>query len=398
MPDSPTTRLGLYKSLSDGSELVDYSQDIGQNLDKLDAAAGFQVVTSSTRPSSPYSGKGIAESDTSYRTYFSNGTAPASASWVQIPNSSSTFNADLDLTSGKQLNIGASSSTASLAILASAAGDDILSTRITGDTQNRHLVEADGATYWGPGGSTAPDTKLYRNAADELKTDDGFTVAASLTVGGTPSLGSGAGVISLRNATTPPSTNPSTGIVLYSEAGVPKWRNPQGLISRAVGGQLAVSTTVANTTTETVVGSLTIPANDAVAGAVYRVVVFGAASVTGTPTFTLRARLGGVAGTLAATLGATTAGSGITNQAWSVEFDLVCLTTGGSATWAPRFIEQQNVSTASAQTGTVLLPSSTAGSITQDSTVSNDMVVTWAWSAASSSNTTTARGFAYRVA
>lgn len=107
MPDAPTSRLALYKSLSDGSELVSYTTDISQNFDKLDAAAGFQVVTSSTRPSSPYSGKPIAESDTSYRTYFSNGTAPASASWVEIPNSSGTFGSTLKLASTAQLTIGA---------------------------------------------------------------------------------------------------------------------------------------------------------------------------------------------------------------------------------------------------------------------------------------------------
>src|SRR5690349_3133674 len=117
MPDPSTSRLALYKSKSDGSELVSYTQDLGQNWDKLDAAAGYASCTSSTRPSSPYSGKPIMETDTSYRTYFSNGTSPASASWVQIPNSSSTFNADLDLTSGKQLNIGSSSSTASIAVV-----------------------------------------------------------------------------------------------------------------------------------------------------------------------------------------------------------------------------------------------------------------------------------------
>lgn len=188
MPDAPTTRLGLYKSLSDGSELVDYSQDIGQNLDKLDAAAGFQVVTSSTRPSSPYSGKGIAESDTAYRTYFSNGTSPASASWVQIPNSSSTFNADLDLTSGKQLNIGASSSVASIAAVNSATGDDFISSRITGDTQSRYLVDANGDTYWGPGGSTATDTKLYRSGAATLRTDTALSVGTTLSVTGNTTL------------------------------------------------------------------------------------------------------------------------------------------------------------------------------------------------------------------
>ena len=126
-------------------------------------------------------------------------------------------------------------------------------------------------------------------------------------------------------------------------------------------------------------------------------VVFGTASVTGTPTFTLRGRLGGVAGTLAATLGPATAGSGVTNQSWSIEFDLVCLTTGASGTWMPRFVLAQNVTTASTQTGAVLLPVSGA-SITQDSTVSNAMVVTWAWNTASASNTATARAIAYRIA
>lgn len=184
MPDAPTTRLGLYKSLSDGSELVDYSQDIGQNWDKVDAAAGFQVVTSGTRPSSPYSGKGIAESNTSYRTYFSNGTAPASASWVQIPNSSSTFDADLDLTSGKQLNIGTSSSPASIAIVNAATTTDAISLRVTGDTQSRFLVDTDGTINWGAGASAATDVTLYRSAANVLRTGDSLTVDIDLTVTG----------------------------------------------------------------------------------------------------------------------------------------------------------------------------------------------------------------------
>ena len=188
MPDPSTTRLALYKSKSDGSELVNYTQDIGQNLDKIDAAVGFQAATSSTRPSSPYSGKAIMETDTSYRTYFSNGTSPASASWVQIPNSSSTFNADLDLTSGKQVNIGGSSSVASVAVLASATGDDIISTRLSGDTQSRFLIEADGAIFWGAGGASAADVKLYRSAADTLKTDDSLIVGTNLTVSGSGSI------------------------------------------------------------------------------------------------------------------------------------------------------------------------------------------------------------------
>jgi len=184
VPDPSTTRLGMYKSASDGSENVSYTLDIGQNLDKLDAAAGFQVVTSGTRPSSPYSGKPIAESDTNYRTYFANGTSPASASWVQIPNSSSTFNADLDLTSGKQINVGGSGSTAAYAaLLSSATSDYILSSRVGADSVNRLALRADGRIELGSGSATA-DTNLYRSSADLLKTDDSFEVGANLAVTG----------------------------------------------------------------------------------------------------------------------------------------------------------------------------------------------------------------------
>lgn len=187
MPDSPTTRLGLYKSLSDGSEDVNYTQDIGQNLDKLDAAAGFQVVTSGTRPSSPYSGKGIAESDTTYRSYFSNGTAPASASWVQIPNSSSTFNADLDLTSGKQVNVGGSGSTAAYAaLLSSATGDFVLSSRVTADSVSRIAVRADGRIELSSGSATA-DTILARSGTAALSLTGSLAVSTTLTVTGTAS-------------------------------------------------------------------------------------------------------------------------------------------------------------------------------------------------------------------
>lgn len=184
MPDPSTTRLGLYKSKSDGSELVNYTQDIGQNLDKIDTAVGFQIVTSSTRPSSPFSGKPIAESDNSYRTYFSNGTSPASASWVEIPNSSATFNNNLKLAGGKQINIGASSSVAAVAVLATTTSDDVMSSRVTGDTVSRYLVEADGAMFWGPGGSTSADTSLTRSGTSTLTLAGSLTITGSLTVSG----------------------------------------------------------------------------------------------------------------------------------------------------------------------------------------------------------------------
>ncbi|MFI8351333.1 hypothetical protein [Streptomyces sp. NPDC085596] len=184
MPDPSTSRLGLYKSKSDGSELVSYSQDIGQNLDKLDLAAGFQAATSTTRPATPYSGKPIFETDTSYRTYFSNGTAPASASWVEIPNGSAQYNSTLRLASGRQINVGASGSTATIAVTNAATTTDLLSARVTGDTQDRFEIDTDGTHLWGPGGSTAPDVNLYRSGVNSLATDDNLSVALNLTVGG----------------------------------------------------------------------------------------------------------------------------------------------------------------------------------------------------------------------
>jgi hypothetical protein len=178
VPDAPTSRLGMYKSASDGSEDVNYTQDIGQNLDKVDAAVGFQIVTSSTRPSSPYPGKPIAESDTAYRTLFSNGTAPASASWVEIPNSSATFNNNLKLASGKQVNIGASGSTAAYAaLLSSATGDYVLSSRVGADSVSRIAVRADGRLEWSTG-ALAADAVLARTGTAAL------TLTGSLTITG----------------------------------------------------------------------------------------------------------------------------------------------------------------------------------------------------------------------
>jgi hypothetical protein len=187
VPDPSTPRISLYKSKSDGSELVTYTQDIAQNWDKVDLAVGYQVVTSSTRPATPYAGKPITQSDTAYSTFFSNGTAPASASWVEIPNGSASFNSTLRLASGKQININASGSGASIAVVNAAATTDLLSARVSGDTQDRFLVDTDGTLNWGPGNAVT-DVNLYRSAANTLRTADNLTVDLNLLVSGTASI------------------------------------------------------------------------------------------------------------------------------------------------------------------------------------------------------------------
>lgn len=54
--------------------------------------------------------------------------------------------------------------------------------KVTGDTQARHQVRADGQHLWGSG-TAVPDTNLYRGAAGQLKTDSSLSVAPSGTTG-----------------------------------------------------------------------------------------------------------------------------------------------------------------------------------------------------------------------
>jgi hypothetical protein len=142
--------------------------------------------------------------------------------------------------------------------------------------------------------------------------------------------------------------------------------------------------TVANTASETVVGTFTIPANDAVAGGVYRMVMYGTASSTGTPTITFRVRLGGVAGTALATFGAVTTSSGASNQAWQMSTNLFCVAPGSSGTWSAYSSLAQQIASA---TGVATSNTMTNGTVTANSTTSLTLVVTAQWSAASASNT-----------
>lgn len=108
------------------------------------------------------------------------------------------------------------------------------------------------------------------------------------------------GPLTLANQTAAPAAS-SSGPVLYSTGGVFTYVNPQGLVNTIVGSQgglTAVASAITGTTSETVVQSMTLPANDAIASAVYKMAGWGVFSSTASPgntVFTLR--LGGVAGT-----------------------------------------------------------------------------------------------------
>lgn len=220
MTGTTTTRMSLYKPAV--GDLVSVVTDLNNNLDALDLNMNFRSCTSSTRPSLVWAGLSIYETNTG-STYVSNGSLPASGSWINIPNAGTattvnvtgaatgalvTVNVTADtlkrfqvLGSGKiewgtgagavdtnlyrsAANILATDDTFSaLAYTATGAATttDLVTLDVTGDTQKRLIINGDGKHEWGSGGATV-DTNLYRSAVDTLKTDDAFIAGNGLSV------------------------------------------------------------------------------------------------------------------------------------------------------------------------------------------------------------------------
>src|SRR6478735_6413731 len=131
---SSTTRVSLYKPA--GGENVNVTTDINNNLDKIDTNLNFRVAANATARNaiSPFwAGLNVRDTDTG-KPWVSNGSAPISASWKEIPVQDTVFGSDIDITSGKQINVGTSSSSATFAGSLSAAGGDFASAQVSGDT------------------------------------------------------------------------------------------------------------------------------------------------------------------------------------------------------------------------------------------------------------------------
>lgn len=85
----------------------------------------------------------------------------------------------------KVANTHATPTAPNLILLANSAADAEIGIGLPADTVYRLAVDSNGKMLWGPGGSTAGDTNLYRNAAGVLKTDDQLVVGNGLAVTGT---------------------------------------------------------------------------------------------------------------------------------------------------------------------------------------------------------------------
>lgn len=337
---STTTRVSLYKPA--GGENVNVTTDLNNNLDKLDTNLSFRVAASQTARNaiSPFwEGLNVRDTDTG-KCWVSNGSAPISASWDQIATANTKIS-----------NISLSAS----------AGSVVIRSEGTGNTFAPFYMLTDGSMRWGSG-TGAIDTTLYRSAADTLKTDDSFVVGGTGLVTG--DLTTGGNVIFTTGGTAEIHALPST------------------------------STTISNNASEAVIATYTIPASDAIAGAVYKITAWGTVSTTtGTNNLNLRARMSGVAGTQLGQTGDMILAASQSVKVWKAECYIVCLTTGASATWFSNLhVTNAGVSAAA----NPVVNASTyidGGVITKDSTVSNDFVLTVDWTVASASNSWVCRGF-----
>lgn len=150
MSSSTTPRLGFIKPTPGTGEPVNLATQINAMLDKIDASLGASIVTSTTRPVSPWDGQLIRETDTRRLYVRSN----PNAAWDQIVSAGSAQLSQID-------------------VERAAVGDHAYRTKVTGESQPRLIVQADGVFSWGSGGG-ASDTNLYRGGASILKTDDTF--------------------------------------------------------------------------------------------------------------------------------------------------------------------------------------------------------------------------------
>lgn len=163
MSETTTTRLLLTKPTPGSGEPVDVSDHLNGNWDKVDAAVGAFVCTSGTRPTGAdrWAGRLIFETDTG-KMYIWDAT---DTQWRQIlvdTGAGALFDTYVYVTRGS-------------------AANTLVAGQVTGDSNGRYNVAADGFTSWGPG-NAAFDTTLYRASANVLQTDDDFRVVGGTSV------------------------------------------------------------------------------------------------------------------------------------------------------------------------------------------------------------------------
>lgn len=374
MAGTYTTRTGKLYKPAVGDD-VNVATDINANMDAIDTyGMGFvQVANSGARPTTVWPGLCIFQTDDS-TVWVSNGSSPASGSWFNIPNTTSQTSSN---------------------ITTSATGDNAVTVNITGDGNKRLAILGGGRLEWGTGGTVA-DTNLYRSAGNTLKTDDSFVAGLNLGVGGDVSAGGGVGVISLKNAGTAPTGSPSGGIILYSNSDHRLSSvNPSGNIYQMQGSQQGGSVSaLSNSTTETTLLSVIIPANEIVNDGIYRLTVQGIISTNSTGSTWVNLRTKQAGSTMVGTGNAVCATS-VASDPWMLESTFRFRNPGASATlFAQQRVTHRFDGSAPNVAATTLIDShtSTAG-VTVDTTSPITLAITGQWQTASSNNVLTTTGW-----
>lgn len=147
-----------------------------------------------------------------------------------------------------------------------------------------------------------------------------------------------------------------------------------------VGSLTAAGTALSNSTTETALGTVTIPANTLKAGDVVRIRYQAIATATNsTDTLAVSLKIGGVSGTALIAHAATDVAD---NNVVSGEFELTIRTTGASGTC----VGVGTYKSVPAAEGTMTVKDDILASTTIDTTAAQAVVVTGTWSVASASN------------
>lgn len=183
--------VNLYRSAANIWKTDDSIQVAGDNIEILSAATSGFIRTGAATTSNAYRAR--VSGDAGWRhTLLSDGKHEwgdgSGANDTNLYRSSAdvlktddTFsvNSNVVLQSSGNIVMSAGSSLIDINSL-TAASTVALRAKVSGDSQQRVQLQADGKLLWGSGALTA-DTNLYRNAADTLKTDDAFIVAGKLT-------------------------------------------------------------------------------------------------------------------------------------------------------------------------------------------------------------------------
>lgn len=147
---------------------------------------------------------------------------------------------------------------------------------------------------------------------------------------------------------------------------------------------VATDVTITNSTAETALATLTIPANVARPGTTFHFWIWGNNDndVAGTHTLTFRLRMGGTGGTQILTIPIVTPLTAQTNKSWiltgTITFRAVGATT--ATTWKAGMRLRETIVSATGDTLTDSGATAVAGAAGSDSTAARDLVLTATWS------------------